>query len=117
MLLNRGELDGRRLLSAESVKQMTTNQIGPLSPFIANHGDKFGYGFGVVTEATSATTARQPEEVASLGAYSWGGIFHTYFLVDPEQDLIAIFATQIFPFDHLTLHADFKRAVYAAMLP
>jgi CubicO group peptidase (beta-lactamase class C family) len=111
MLLNRGELYGKKLLKPETVTQMTSNQIGDLSPSIANHGDKFGFGFGVVTAAKKA------DDVASVGSFGWGGIFHTYFLVDPQRELIAIFATQIFPFDHLTLHGDFKKAVYAAMLP
>lgn len=111
MLLNRGQLDGRRLLKPETVAQMTTNQIGGFAPFLASHGDKFGYGFGVVTPAGSAS------HIATPGSYSWGGIFHTYFLVDPEKQLVLIFMSQIFPFDHLTLHADFKRLTYAALLP
>jgi len=111
MLLNHGEFNGRRLLKAETITQMTRNQIGDLSPSINTHGDKFGYGFGIVTAAS------QPAEVASLGSYSWGGIFYTYFLVDPDKELIAICTTQIYPFDHLTLHGDFKRVTYAALLP
>ncbi len=111
MLAGGGELDGRRLLKAETVAQMTRNQIGGLSLAITHHGDKFGFGLGV------ATAASQPAEVASPGSYSWGGIFSTYFLVDPDQELIAICMTQIFPFDHLTLHGDFKQAVYAALAP
>ncbi len=108
MLLNGGELNGRRLLKPETIREMTRNQIGDFAPGIAVHGDKFGYGFGVVTEAG------KEHDVASVGSYSWGGIFHTYFLVDPREQMIAIFATQIFPFDHLTLHGDFKRLVYEA---
>jgi len=109
MLLNGGELNGRRLLKTETVAEMTRNQIGEFSPFIPAHGDKFGYGFGVVT------AAGKDQDIASIGSYSWGGIFYTYFLVDPQKDLIAIYMTQIFPFDHLALHADFKRAVYDAL--
>jgi CubicO group peptidase (beta-lactamase class C family) len=111
MLQSGGEQGGRRLLKTETIADMTRNQIGDFSPSIEAHGDKFGYGFGIVT------AARTDKEVASAGSYSWGGIFHTYFLADPEKELIAICMTQIFPFDHLTLHADFKRATYAALLP
>jgi CubicO group peptidase (beta-lactamase class C family) len=111
MLQSGGQLDGRRFLKAETIGNMTRNQIGELSPAFTNHGDKFGYGFGVVTAAS------KPAEVASVGSYSWGGIFYTYFLVDPEKELIAIFMTQVFPWDHLTLHDHFKRAVYAALEP
>ena len=109
MLQNGGELDGRRLLKAATVSEMTKSQIGNLSPAITHHGDKFGYGFGVVTRAS------KPAEVASIGSYSWGGIFYTYFLVDPDKELLLLCTTQVFPFDHLTLHGDFKQAVYAAL--
>jgi CubicO group peptidase (beta-lactamase class C family) len=110
MLRSGGQLDGVRLLKPETIRQMTSNQIGSLSPWIAVHGDKFGYGFGIVTEAGRG------KEVASVGTYSWGGIFHTYFLVDPQQQLVAILMTQIYPFDHLTLREDFKRSVYEALV-
>jgi CubicO group peptidase (beta-lactamase class C family) len=109
LLLSRGELDGQRLLKPATIAEMTRSQIGDFAPSIATHGDKFGYGFGVVT------AAGKDQEVASVGSYSWGGIFHTYFLVDPEKDLILIFMTQIYPFDHLTLHPEFKRLTYAAL--
>jgi CubicO group peptidase (beta-lactamase class C family) len=109
MLANRGELDGVRLLKPETADRMTSNQIGELLPWIGGHGDKFGYGFGVVTEAGRG------KDVASVGSYSWGGIFHTYFLVDPREQLVAILMTQIYPFDHLTLRDDFKRCVYEAL--
>lgn len=111
MLLNGGELDGQRILKRETVTQMTTNQIGKLDCGFKNHGDKFGFGFGV------ATSASKPAEVATVGSYSWGGIFYTYFLVDPEQRLITIFMAQVFPWDHITLHDDFKHAVYEALSP
>src|SRR5262249_16246593 len=77
VLLNGGTLEGQRLLKAETIAEMTRNQIGDFVPSIATHGEKFGYGFGLVT------SAGKPVEVASVGSYSWGGIFHTYFLVDP----------------------------------
>jgi CubicO group peptidase (beta-lactamase class C family) len=111
MLLNGGELDGRRVLKPETVAEMTRNQIGEFSPFVLIHGEKFGYGFGVLTEAGKS------QDEASVGSYSWGGIFYTYFLVDPERELVIVSAAQIYPFDHLTLHADVKRAVYGAMKP
>jgi CubicO group peptidase (beta-lactamase class C family) len=109
MLRHGGELDGVRLLKAGTVQRMTSNQIGELTPWISSHGDKFGYGFGIVTEAG------RDKDIASVGSYSWGGIFHTYFIVDPREQLVAILMTQIYPFDHLTLRDDFKRRVYEAI--
>lgn len=107
MLLNDGELDGTRLLEPETVQTMTQNQIGSLtiSPF-TGHGDKFGYGFGVLTDEGKS------DDVATVGTYSWGGLFNTYYWVDPQEELVGIIMTQIFPYDHLTLRNDFKEAVY-----
>jgi CubicO group peptidase (beta-lactamase class C family) len=118
MLRRGGELDGVRVLSRESVELMTRNQIGELVPAIRAHGDTFGYGVGVVSAARTvgdaslgASTAPSP----SPGTYSWGGIFNTFFLVDPQREVVAILMTQVYPFDHLSLRDDFKRLVYEAL--
>jgi CubicO group peptidase (beta-lactamase class C family) len=105
-LLRGGELDGRRLLRAESVRAMTTNQIGTLNCAYPIHGDKFGLGFGLTTK---------PGAVASPGSYSWGGIYHTFFWVDPERELVGVLMTQLYPWGDSTLWADFQKSVYAAL--
>ena len=109
MLLNGGELEGVRILSVDAVRSMTSNQIGKLNIPFGGHGDKFGYGFGVLTRSGIA------DDVASVGTYSWGGIFNTYFWVDPQERLIGVMMTQVFPYDQLTLREDFKRLVYDAI--
>lgn len=110
MLLGRGEVDGVRLLSPGTVDEMTSNRIGDLEILFKIHGDKFGLGFGVLSAAVKEATGA-PE---SAGSYSWGGIFHTYFWVDPRQELIGLVLTQLYPFGHLSLWADFKSVVYAS---
>jgi CubicO group peptidase (beta-lactamase class C family) len=117
MMLNGGELDSVRLLKPETVRQMTTNQIGDLQPWIGSHGLQFGYGFGIVAEPSKqadakAATAKEP---ASPGTYSWGGIYGTYFFVDPHEKLICVLMMQIHPNDHITLRQDFQRLVYEAL--
>src|SRR5262249_45139955 len=106
MLLNRGEFDGQRLLKAETVDRMTRNQIGALKSAFPIHGDGFGYGLGVVTGR------EEPASPASKGSYSWGGIFNTFFWVDPHKELIGLLLTQLYPNDHLTLRKDFQELVY-----
>ncbi|MGE3820671.1 MAG: serine hydrolase domain-containing protein, partial [Isosphaeraceae bacterium] len=106
MLLNEGVLDGVRLLKAETVHAMTRNQIGPLHCAYTIHGDKFGLGFGVVS---------QPGGVATVGSYSWGGIYHTFFWVDPARELVGVVMTQIHPWGESSLWADFQKAVYASI--
>jgi CubicO group peptidase (beta-lactamase class C family) len=109
MLLNGGELDGVRLLKAETVKQMTISQIGDIKLAGGDHGDRFGYGFGVLTEAG------KNRDVASVGSYSWGGFFHTYFWVDPQKELIGVLMTQLYPAGHLSLRNDFKKRAYDSL--
>jgi len=109
MLLGEGELDGARLLKPETVRLMTTNHIDALGVAFPGHGNGFGYGFGVLTPAGKSN------DVASVGTYSWGGLFNTYFWVDPREKLIGIMMTQIYPSNHLSVREDFKRAVYAAI--
>lgn len=109
MLLNRGELEGVRVLSSESVAAMTQNQIGDLTLPFKDHGDGFGFGFGVVTD-------RDDKEIEfSVGTYSWGGIFNTYFWVDPKEKLAAVMMTQLFPYEHLKMRREFRKLVYAAI--
>ena len=106
MLLNEGELDGVRILKTSTVRDMTSNQIGPLNCAFANHhGDKFGYGFGIYTKTA----------VPTPGSYSWGGMYHTYFWVDPQKKLVAVVMAQLWPWGNSTLWGDFQKAVYGAI--
>jgi CubicO group peptidase (beta-lactamase class C family) len=109
MLLNKGEIDGKRLLKAETVERMTRNQIGDLKIPFGGHGSGFGYGFGVVTATEPA------KEVASAGTFSWGGIYNTYFWADPAKDMVGLLLTQLYPSDHLAIRDDFKRLAYEAI--
>ncbi len=108
MLLNGGELNGVRLLRPKTVNRIITNQIGDLDISFPIHGDKFGYGFGVHVDSTERNGA-------SRGTYSWGGIFHTFFWVDPEQQVIGLVMTQLVPFDHLTFWKEYQSRVYDAL--
>ena len=110
MLLNEGELDGVRLLKPETVRDMTRNQIGELDCAYTIHGDKFGLGFGIVSAAPG-------DSVATPGSYSWGGMYHTFFWVDPARELVALVMTQIYPWGESTLWPDFQKAVYEAIGP
>lgn len=109
MLLNHGELEGARVLKAETVERMTQNQIGDL-PIMFPGAGSFGYGFGVLTDKGK----EQGKDPASVGTYSWAGAFGTYFWVDPKNELIGVFMTQVSPPDFALL-LGFKRLTYEAM--
>ncbi len=109
MLLGGGELDGVRVLKRETVSMMTQNHIGEMTIPFPGHGDGFGFGFGVVTDRGLST------DEFSVGTFSWGGIFNTYFRVDPQEELVGVLMTQLFPNDHLSVRENFRKLAYAAI--
>jgi CubicO group peptidase (beta-lactamase class C family) len=111
MLLNRGELDGVRVLKPETVDQMTRNQIGDVRIMFPGN-DMMGYGFGVLSEQAK----EKQKDPAGVGTFAWGGAFNTLFWVDPRNELIGIFMTQVYPPD-FSLAQNFKRLTYEAMTP
>ena len=110
MLLNRGELDGVRLLKPETVDRMTSNQIGAIPMPSFGHGERFGYGFGVTGDPPAEGNPFPP------GTYSWGGFFSTDFWVDPSNGLIGVLFTQTYPSGGLNLDDQFRSATYDALL-
>lgn len=103
MLLNGGELAGRRLLTPHGVLGLTTNAIGNLVP-----GSTFG--MGSVGIATSATVGEWP------GTCSWGGFWNTSYWVDPIEQVILVALSQLYPADGVAnWDADVARAAYEAI--
>jgi len=111
MLLNRGELDGTRILRPETVQAMTRDQTGGLPLWILMHGSRFGYGFGIHTQA-AADIKKDP-----AGTFGWGGIYYTDFWVDPQHELIGLMMTQIYPSGQLKLRDEFHRLVNESVQP
>jgi CubicO group peptidase (beta-lactamase class C family) len=89
-LLNRGQLDGVRLLGSHTVDFMTADHLGaiPSRDSLLPPGHGFGLGFAVRTHAGVSTMP------GSVGTYHWGGIAGTTFFVDPAEDFLGILMTQ-----------------------
>ncbi|NBA86756.1 serine hydrolase [Emticicia sp. CRIBPO] len=105
MLLNGGQYNGVRLLSRNSVRMMTMNQIGDLSV----GENKFGFGFSIITENGSRLGPSQ------AGTYSWGGVFSTTYWVDPKEEMIVLLYRQVWG-PHVTdTDKAFKPLVYQAL--
>jgi CubicO group peptidase (beta-lactamase class C family) len=101
MLLSKGELDGVRYLSPKTIQLMTINHL-PGNAEIADlmaSSDMFsetgyrgvGFGLGVAVMQNLAHAAIP----GSLGEYTWGGLAGTFFFVDPKEELIVVFMTQV----------------------
>jgi len=90
MLMNKGTLDGQRIIARKTLEMMTSDQLGPevrarsSSPLLAD-GYSFGLGFTVRMETGLAPLA------GSTGDYSWGGAYGTYFWVDPKEQMAVVF--------------------------
>lgn len=111
MLLNKGEYNGVRLLSHNTVRMMTMNQIGDL--FMGLNGvkteNKFGFGFSVITDAGSRLGPSQ------AGTYAWGGVFSTSYWVDPKEDMLVIIYRQMWGPHVAETDKQFKPLVYQAI--
>jgi CubicO group peptidase (beta-lactamase class C family) len=112
MLLGKGTLEGRRILSAASVERMTTNQLTDAQiadgASVLGAGRSWGYGLSVVKGAT-------PEGVP-IGAFGWAGGLGTTWTADPHTGTTAILMTQTL-FDspeHPAIHKIFARTVFGA---
>jgi len=104
MLLNGGKLAETRILSRKSVELLSQNHIQGKSETLG-----YGLGFGVNSEAQHLT------ELGSMNAYYWGGFFYTSFVIDPKEDMIAVFMGQLHPTGGLNLDAKTIRLAYQAI--
>jgi CubicO group peptidase (beta-lactamase class C family) len=91
MLLNGGEHEGTRLVSRKTVELMTADHVGREIPESPGYG--FGLGFAVRQKIGKGHV------LGSEGEYMWGGIDNTEFFVDPREELIAIFHTNVRPYN------------------
>jgi CubicO group peptidase (beta-lactamase class C family) len=111
MILNGGELDGVRILSRKTVELMTSNSLGEkYGPFRYNTGDKMGYGFGIRTERGEF------DELESIGIFGWDGAFFTRFWIDPKEQLVALFLSQMNNYWSTDLATKFRVLVYQAIV-
>ena len=92
MLLNNGELDGVRLLQAETVKAMTVNGLS--DPILKARGGNIGWGLGNVDVVVGAGSRGY---LTSIGEYGWDGSIGTFFAVDPSKELVVTLMTQNVP--------------------
>jgi CubicO group peptidase (beta-lactamase class C family) len=108
MLLNGGELDGVRILSPATVRRMTTNALPSESRFA--DGSTFGLGFGIRSDAAWSTVP------GSVGSFTWGGAWGTYFWVDPAEQLIALQLVHVASDKIGQFRGAFRNLTYGAFL-
>jgi CubicO group peptidase (beta-lactamase class C family) len=114
-ILNKGELDGVRLLGPKTVELMTANHLPPAVLPIAMGAEQmpglgFGLGFSVMLDVALSGM------MGSVGLHSWGGWAKTHFWVDPQEQIIGILMLQhIYTGTH-PVAIDFRTLVYQALV-
>src|SRR5690606_41076743 len=88
LLPNEGSFEVRRSLSRKIVVLMTSDH---LSPIVFRPGVGEGLGFSVVLDVGARG------EPGSVGEFGWGGAYHSTYWVDPEEDLVVVYLTQLIP--------------------
>ena len=119
-LVARGEFNGARILSLESLEEMSRNQIGEhvagvatsANPQLSNdfsmcENGKFGLGFLINPDPIPGGRSKE--------SLCWAGLFNTYFWIDPRKQICGVFLSQVLPFYDarvVSLFDSFEKAVY-----
>ena len=111
MLLNGGELDGRRILGRKTVELMTRDHVAdvPRPSAVLASGYGFGLDFAVHTDLVQSGLN------GSLGEFNWSGLAGTTFWVDPTEDMIGLYMVQMLPPRHSDGDLQFKRLAYQSI--
>jgi CubicO group peptidase (beta-lactamase class C family) len=111
MLLNKGQLDGVRLLSAATTESMTRNGLS--EPILQARGGSVGWGLGNVDVVVGPNSRGY---LTAIGEYGWDGSAGTFFAVDPSRELVVTLMTQNLPANPDGLRQKFKAAVLQSIL-
>jgi CubicO group peptidase (beta-lactamase class C family) len=119
MLLNGGSLEGQRVIGPRTLAFMTRNHLpggADMSAFAtggfsesAYQGVGFGLGFANKLDPVSNGYP------ASAGSYFWGGLASTLFWVDPAEELVVVFMTQLMPSSTFNFRGQLENIIYAAL--
>ncbi len=121
MLRQGGALGSVRLLSPRTIDLMTINHLPDdqdLTQFAAGGSfsetpyEGVGFGLGFSIHLGSARTSNN----GSFGEFAWGGMASTAFWVDPAEELVVVFMTQLIPSGAYNFRAELRSQIYAALM-
>ncbi len=107
MMLNGGELDGTRVLSRTTVNSMIVSHTGDLT---FRPGQGFGLGFSVVQDPAALGLP------ASMGEFGWGGAYHSTYWVDPVEEMVVVYLTQLIPARNIDDHGKLRALIHQAII-
>ena len=117
-MLNKGELEGVRLLGRKTVELMTSNHLKgdmadmgqPTWSESPTNGIGFGLGFSVTLDPAKA------QILGTAGEYAWGGAASTAFWCDPVEDMAVVFLTQLMPSSTYPVRRELRVLTYQAVV-
>lgn len=118
MLRRGGELDGTRVLGSRTLGLMTANHLRggadlaslALGEFAETAYEGVGFGLGFAMSLSEVGTG-----ALGVGDYYWGGAASTIFWVDPREDLVVVFMTQLMPSATFNFRGQLKNIIYSAI--
>jgi CubicO group peptidase (beta-lactamase class C family) len=131
MLMNGGEVNGRRILKPETVQLMTTDRLTAtqrqIPPIVCAPWSTVGFGLGLSMITNPEAYAATGWGVGSDGAFGWPGMFGGWWQADPKRDLILVWLVEATPpppapntmprFPGALANREFQRLAYAALPP
>jgi CubicO group peptidase (beta-lactamase class C family) len=119
MLLNKGELNGTRVIGRKTLEYMTMNHL-PDGKDLTEMSESafsetpyagvgFGLGFSVMTDPAKSQT------LSDVGEFGWGGMASTVFFINPKEDMLVIFLTQLVPSSTYQVRRELRSLVYSAL--
>ncbi len=119
MLLGSGSLDGERIIGSRTLEYMTANHLPggvdlsaiAMGSFSETQYEGVGFGLGFASKIDPVKNGNP----ASYGSFFWGGLASTLFWVDPAEELVVIFMTQLMPSSTFNLRGQLEALVYAAL--
>ena len=109
MMLNGGTFNKQRILSRKSVELMTVDHLGSIE-FSSTNGIGFGLGFWIVKDLGKRGT------LGSEGEFGWGGAYHSTYWVDPKEDLVVVYFTQLIPANNIDDQQKLRSLIYQAII-
>ena len=112
MLVRKGEINGTRILKPETIELMATNHLPDSVTERSWLPSKGKVGFGIDFAVRTDPPTKAEEMNGIVGEFFWDGAASTLFWVDPKNELVAVLFVQLFPYDGISLHKNFRDAVY-----
>ena len=121
MLLNQGELDGNRIIGRKTLAMMASNHLPDgkdltemsQSAFSETTYQQVGFGLGFSVILDPVKT----QSLTDVGEYGWGGAASTVFWVNPKEEMVVIFLTQLLPSSTYQVRRELRSLIYSSLMP